>query len=503
MIEALLTLAPGALGLLALIAALIPKRARRVVLVALPITGAGFSVALFIFAGSGDTWRTIGLAPEATVIASALFCAWLSVAVTAGVRAQWRPIAHVGIASCGLTLAVTNNWIVPTLLFWVASSLALAALLRGRRGPLFAWCGLFISDAAFVAGLVGFSLENDVWQLSGSLTGWQLYCVLGAAIVRSGALPGIGAWGFLGPTSASAIPLLTGSSFAAVSLVTAPADRAAAVVALVLSLAFGIWSVARRGLSMSMVGSSAIALLLGCALVSPQALPVAGLGAVVAATGVALWPPALGRGSVERALLLAPFPLSSAFLGVAIAGAATLATAFTAEGAIDKVSWAALGFLLIAAAVACGAGAARVATHSPAIDGDVPADQNPERHEIWPRTQLAWTVIVLRVFALGSVAAALFAPEVFETSERLPLASDRDLGLFGAAVLAAGLFAWVGGRRPSPHVQPRTEPVSRGRPEPAGRLIPRLLTAAVLVLAIGVAGAVGFLTVEGLRVGFL
>jgi hypothetical protein len=475
-------------SLLALVLAagmLCPRGWRRPILVVTAVLGCAGGLALALDVGSESVWRSTTLEqPSGAIAGSAVACAWLLAGVL-GNRRTLGSAALMGLASSGLLLASLNDWIVPALLFWLASSVAVMLLLASdgiRVGALFA---VALSDLALVGALSLHALDDSTWTLPSSLDGLGLWLALGALVVRTGAIPAIGVWESLGTRSAPALPLLVGGSLALLGPLVAGAEQWAAVGALVGGLTCCLVALTAPELRIAVVGAWPVWLSLGLLLAAPDTLRVASVAALLAVTATALWPPteALGRG--PRGFLLGTLAGTPGFL--ALVAGATLAFERATEASTPGVSatWSALAALLllvVAAGVALGARIARQTG---------PGEADP---------LAGWS---MRALFLVALALGLAPPSLWGLPEHL--LGERSPWLIGAG-LALALGAALAAHRGSPSAAPTTEPME-AHPgvivyASEGEDVAVMVGVAALI-GLGSLAAVVYLAVEGLSYGFL
>ena len=502
-----LLLAHGVLGVLALATLLIRGRWRARSLVIICLTGAAFGVALVVLNGSLEQWRTTELRGVATLAGAAAAAAWLVAAAVSAPRCRSVTCALVGISSSALALAVVNDWAVPTLLFWLCSSLAVAVLAAEARRGLGVWVLLFASDVAFAAALVGSWADTRSWSLPAELEGWPFYVLVVAAVVRSGAIPATGAWGLLDAPGAPAVPLLVGGSFALLPVALGgPGDPWTGAGLFALALVVAVVLVIARGTAGGAISaaSPAIAVLLGLALIAPAGLIAAGLAAIVAGAAAALWPVARAEGGPERAVAFTAVPPTLAFMVAVTAVAVSVRETMAAEEVIDRVPWVLVLILGPVALTANLALAARLAVSSPQRVGGM------ERVRGGDVGGLA--LLVTRILVVLAIAAAVLPGGWLGIESPFAAWDARRASLFGVAAAVALGAAWLTARRTVGAASP--DPAGAGSlwafqpfrplPDPSpGSLPARLLTSVTLLLAVGAIATVGWFTFEGLRLGFL
>ncbi len=447
--------------------------------------GVTLSVLLALSGGDDQTWRTTLLTSEAaTVVGLSGACAWLLVGLLDLGSGRWDQASLVGVSVSGLALFASNRWLVPGLIFWMCAALAVAVGIRTEGAGGWAGLAAALSDAAVVAVLVVHGIDRGEWGMPAPLSGWELYVVLGAAALRSGAFPGVGPFELTRYRAALA-PVVIGGSFALLLRVGARAEPWAGVALLVVALAVAGWTVAQRDPARAAVASWPIALCLGAAYVAPGVVPGAAAAALVIATLVVLWPLSPGRGRAERGLVLTFAPATAGFVVIVGAARAAFAHAVGAEGETASLAWTVAAALLpvtLAAGVVVGV---RVARQS-----------EPRGYE--PAAVVGTWVVFAAAIVLGLAIRAVLgiSAEVLGPPERV-------LGLLVVALAAAALAAYLAGRT-------RTPLPAHGRGDvfrlevttgwPRAARVASTTAPAITALALG---ATLWLAYEGLREGFL
>lgn len=505
MAAAILLLGHAVLGALALPSVWLKSPWRARFLMGLALIGAGLGVALVVFNGSQEEWRTARLSEAATVVGFALAVSWLVVLVTGARAGGSSTCCLVGLAGSALAIAATNDWIVPALLFWICSSLAVAALAAQGRGGIWVWGVVFASDVALAAALLGQWVDTSAWTLPDALDGWRFYILLLAVGLRAGVVPTVGVWGLLGRSGAPAVPLLVGGAFALLPMALGgEGDPWSGVVLFVVAVGVSIAGLGFRTLRgrLSFGLAAPIAAFLGLAVMAPAALAPAGIAALIAAMVAALWPASVVEAGRDRvAALTALPPLVGLVAAVTALGAAVEHTVL-AEEVIDKVPWTLALVLAPAALTALLAYALRLASRASGEAG------------WWPRLRRAeegaLVLLITRVVLLFAVAGTVLPGEWLGFAAPFSAWEERKAVLFGAAILLAVGAAWWVSRRAHAAAAPEEVPAVREEivigtlPAPRPGSVPaRVLTVVTLLLAIGVIAAVGWLTFEGLRLGFL
>lgn len=466
----------------------VPRGLKGIVTVMAAALGVAAGVAVAVLGSEELVWRTTTLsAPRALIVGTAVASAWVLVGVLEGAR---NPAvgALVGVASSALLVASLNEWVVPALLFWLASSVALLALVsleRVRTGAVLAIVG---SDLLLAGSFCLEALDGRVWTIPGSITGLPLGLAVAAFVVRSGALPRVGGWETLDSPAAPALPLLLGGSLAVAGVPLSGSGPWIATGALVAAVACCLLAVAGARISMALAGAWPAWLSLGLAASAPQALQPIALAVLITMTVVWLWPATLGRARAARGLALSLLPPSAGFVAIVTGVLTAFDRAEHAGSTATSLIWSAVAALLavaLASGVALGARAAsRTRSHS---EGSVA------------------TVAVWAVAALG-LGVGLLPAEVLGSGRDVIGDSTRVLVLQGVALglgAAAALVAWrrTLSRSSVPQTQLEVDTGSLGYSDDRADVAVMLVVAALI--ALGTLGAVGYLTFEGLSYGFL
>lgn len=495
MISVVLLAGHGGLGLLCLVALLLRGRWRSGTLLFFCLTGVGLGIALIVLNQSSETWRTTELSSICTVVGASAACAWLIAAVTGAANGRVLVCSLIGVSSSALALAATSRWAAPALFFWVCSSLGIAVLAGRARARGSVWVVLFASDVALAAVLVGTWSDTKDWLLPTELDGWAFYALLLAALLRAGAIPGIGTWGLTTTFGAPALPLLTGSAFALLPIALGPADPWVGAGFFALALGAGIWGIVRRTLLVSIASGSLIAVLLGLALIAPQGLVAAGFAAVLAGAVVASWP-AVTAGGVERAILFTVLPIGAAFIALGTGVVVAIEETAVAQDVVDKVPWS-LVLVLIPTSVAATLALAVRAARSQANRGvNNEAVGHPKR---------ALALAANRLLLVGALAGVLIPGEWLGLEAAYAQWEPRRAVLVGSAIVLGAAAAFFSSRRPRNVEAATVTPVLVEfslDPRP-GSLPARVLSWVGLLFAVVATGAVAWFTLEGLRLGFL
>lgn len=463
--EWILCLGHAVLGLLLLPAASAsPRTRRRAVELA---SGAGVLLGAGLVAAGqwdADPWRTVvfdsSSATPAGIVAAA---AWLVTGALAGRSPRVEGAALTGVAATGLVLGVAGRYVVPALLFWLCSSLALAAIARSTSR----WVVLAVSDAALCVGAIVHVASTDEWTWDG-LEGGALIAVALAAVVRAG--------GFL--TGPGGLTLVTGGGVALAAARFETPEPLLAVVFVVLAGAVAAVGLLRPAAGPAVVAAWSAALALALCAAAPEHAALAATAAALAVAACELWPSTEGRGGVARGLLVSSVPLTAGF-GIVASGTAEAFALATGNGD-DRALWTIAAVLLpavFAGGVLAGARAARA-------DGS----------GFVPEAVLATWVLLGAALATGIVPALVGATE--------PLGDSGGAFALQLFALAAGAGAGLFARRSSLQLERPGAGLVRAEVPAPVHLAPPARWAAAAVAASTIAAA-GWLTVDGLRVGFL
>lgn len=438
--------------------------------------GVLLGLALVVARSSIAPWRGIAFEPGGAAIAGAsVACAWgLAMALDIG-RDRWWVGATVGVGSTALLLMAGSMWTAPALMF--AGVLLLASTLILERTSRAAWVVVAIADAASIAALAGYSLDVETWRLPGEVHGASAIPFGVSLVLRAGALPRVGIARTIASPGAAFIPLVVGSGFVLMVRFLDRPEPLGAAAALTLACVVALAPVVRRSLDPVTVAAWPVLLGAGIGLASAPAGVPAAVGAVLGSTAVVLWPDALDRGRLSRALLLTCIAPNVAFAALATAASGAFVAATSVTEPLDAAAWAIVSVLLpaaLAAGVAFGVLVARTESGG---------GYHPE------------AVFMTWLLAGGTVAAGwmLGAGGVYEALGGIPAA-----GLFALA-LASGVFAAARVRGLELASVGPLAKVANRRPRDVGRW------AAGVALLVSVASvvAIAWFTVDGLRLGFL
>jgi hypothetical protein len=485
---ALFTLGHGALGVACLITAFLPERGRGVAARIVAWGGVGLGVALVVAHATSHAWRTVHLSPTSAAITGAATAgAWLLVAVMQLGSERWRLGCLVGVGAAGLTAFSTNEWLVPALLFWLCSSAAIAVLSAHATSRVMVWLALVVSDGLLVIVLANQVSATDNWRLLSPVSGWPFWVIVCSALIRLGTVPRLGVWGALGSPAAPALPLLVGGGFALIAGLAARAEPWLALMLVSAAVVVIAHALARARASLAAVAPWPVVLATGIAWLDPSSAGIAAVGALVPATALALWHESGTRARTGRALVFSFVPTTAGFAAVAAGAGASFDRAVGLPDLAEAVPWMGTAALLpvaLAGSVVLGARIARggwevaaAELQSPVPDGGV------------------------AVLVVASITAGLSpTPLSFRWEDEVWLYLLALLGGMWAAAEAwrrnsggpaRALKDWAPGRPPGlgvPVVGPRTA---------------RLTAWAALGLGLAAGGAGAWITLDGLRTGFL
>jgi len=467
--------------------ALAPRGWRRPILLVTALVGVIAGMALALTAGDETVWRSTTLGQPRGVIAGAtVACGWL-LAGALGSDKTLGSAALGGLASTGLLLATQGDWIVPALTLWLASSVALIALVsRGtlRVGVLLA---LGISDLALVGAFALHALDERLWTVPSSLDGLPLVLAAAAFVVRSGALPRAGIWEALDSEAAPALPLLLGGPLAMLGGPLSGAGTWFAVASLGGALVLGASALVGSELRLSVVGSWPAWLCLGLIATAPAVLIPAALAAVLAASVVALWPATHGMGRAGRGILVGFLPLTAGWIAIVGAAVAAFDRAGAGPGGRSP-SWNLIAGLLPLTVAAGIALAARVARQTA------------------PASSAATATWAGRALLVAGICIGLLPPSA------LGLARDTlgDLGgvlaLNGAAVglsVVAGAIAYRWGSRGDEGFEGPVEATTGTLVYSEDQADTAVMVGVFALIALGSLATVIYLAIEGMSYGFL
>ena len=419
---------------------------------------------------------------RAHLIGIATACAWLLFLTVERTRQEgdWDACLLVGVGASGLSLFGANQWAIPALLFWVVTALAAAALTARVPGTGAARATIFGATGFVAASVAAELLGVGRWELH-ELSGWSWGLLIAAIVLLSGAVPGTGGWSSFGrTTSAPAFPLLTGAAFLFVAGPSSTDEPYVALALILVGIGAGIASVVRPVLEVRLIGTWAIALMLGLAFVAPsgQVPARAGFAAVIAVTGLILWPLSLGRAQIERGLLVAFVSITTGFNAISLAAGGAFDAATATEDVVTAAPWALIAALLPAALASGVILGARIGRRA-----------EPEEYTV-EGVLATWALF------LAALAWGLF-----------PVGSGSGVGglwlYVVAALVGAGAARFTARNGPAPELPPgevdeldlRILDVSAG--------IEVGLSRGALVLGAASVVAVLVLTYQGLRLGFL
>ena len=246
-----------------------------------------------------------------------------------------------------------------------------------------------------------------------------------------------------------------------------------------VAVAVGLWAVRAERFDITIIGAWPLAAMFCVLVVVPGAPWQAVAGSLFALTAVLLWPHALGRGQVERGLLLAFIPPMAGFSALVAAAVATFDRATSIPEVLAAAPWTGVTGLLpvvLATGVVLGARLGRAT--------------EPENYDAAP------VIATWLVFGLALVAGLW--PRFVSPDD--PGSAAKVFGLHVLALIAAGVAARFLPVAEDIEVQ-QTSLVAEPLHLPPG-------TERVVVWGSGAIGlvaiaAVVWSTLAGLRVGFL
>jgi len=471
-------LAAGALG---------PRGWRRPILIGAASVGVIAGVALALGAGDETVWRATTLGqPRGPIAGVSVACGWL-LAGALGSDRTLGSAALVGLASTGVLLATQGDWIVPALTLWLASSVALGALVSQGALRVGALLALGISDLALVGAFALHALDERVWTVPSSLEGLPLVLAVAAFVVRSGALPRAGIWETLDSRATPALPLFLGGPLALLGVPLSGAGAWFAAASFGVALVLGGAALVGSELRLSVVGSWPVWLCLGLIATAPEVLIPAALAALLAVSVVALWPATNGKGRAGRGILVGFLPLTAGW--IAIVGAAV--AAFDRAGAGPggrSLSWSLIAGLL-PLAVAAGIALAALVARQTAPDTSTAT----ATWATWALSTAGICIGLLPTSALGLARDTL---------------GDLDgvLALNGTAVglaVVAGAIAHRWGSRGDEGFEGHVEASSGTLVFSEDEADTAVMVGVVALIALGSLAAVIYLAIEGMSYGFL
>lgn len=472
-----LLLAPAGIAVVAVLSARLEQPQRERFMQGLAVAGTALGLLLFFGAPVlNERWRTVEMTPSGTRIAGiAIVAAWGLVAVAERSRGggRWDTVALTGVASTALSLYALNGWTVPALLFAGIASLA-AAMLHDRPGvPV----GIVAFAMAALAGaLLWRTFGSEAWDLPLPLAGARIWpAALAAAAFAAAAVVSESRDR---PTPAT--PLCLGLAFATLGSVASAAGPVVALAVIGAALAAVVRTLVKEKVSQRVVMIWVVAVTIGLAALSANLYVTtrAAIAGVVAASAIRLWPLSLGRGQIERGILVAFVAVTAGFNAIAAAASYSFERSTTVERVLDAGPWAAIAALLpaaLAGGVVLGAAVAR----------------NPEPEDFTRSGVLGtWGLVLL------SVVVGIF-PYIGDAPED---------GLIGPGLYVVAVVAGVGAARYARGLgaaEAVADVDSHFLDVPLKIPWPRPAAIATQVLAVVTAVTLIGVTVQGLRVGFL
>jgi hypothetical protein len=466
---------------------LVAREWRRPILLVAAAVGFAGGVSLALASGDETGWRSTTLGqPQGPIAGAAVACAWL-LAGALGSDRTLGSAALVGLASTGVLLATLGDWIVPALVLWLTSSVALVALVSMGGLRVGALLALGVSDLALVGAFSLHALVERSWTVPLSLGGLPLALAAASFVVRSGALPLTGIWETLDSRAAPALPLLLGGPLALLGVPLSGSGPWVSFAALVAALGLSGLALFGPELRLSMIGSWPVWLSLGLIAAAPVVLIPVALAALLSLSAVALWPATHGSARSSRGVLLGLLPITAGWM--AVVGSAVVT--FEREGASSggrPVAWSLIAGLLPLIVAAGVALATRVARQS------VPNTSEPPAR---------WATHALLV---GSLCMGLLPPSAVGLARDTLGDLDRVLILNGAAVglaFLAGAISYVRGPRGWPSVGANVEAIGGTLVYSEDRADNAVMVGVFALIALGSLATVVYLAFEGLSYGFL
>lgn len=469
-----LFLAPAGLSLAFLAASRAPAEVRDRIVRWGAWLGIGLGAGLFVMRDRLAGWRALDIGPEEAAIAGlAVACTWgLVIALDLG-EDRWWVGALAGVSGTALVGVAGAQWTIPVLLFLGCGSAAVC--LAAARANRAAWLSLAASDGAIAAALIADVVSSEAWPAPGNLGSILLIPLLIACALRLGLIVRIGAPGLIGtPASALAPIVVAGGLIPVARWVERPLPAVAGAV-LLIAVAIAAWSVLRRRFVPSIAGTWPAALGGGLLLTSERATTPAAVAVLLGITVVCLWPDALERGRLSRAVVLSGVVPTITFGAIAIAARESFTRATEDGETLEVAAWLFVSGLL-PVAFASGVAVAVFAARTEAKGG-----YHPEA------VFMTWVTLAASVL----IGFALGPSQVYGALGGGPAA-----GMFGAALLLGAVAA---ARAPG---GAEVEPSARVTPDAGLRVGAWAGVVSLALLTVGAAG-IAWITVVGLQQGFL
>jgi hypothetical protein len=435
---------------------------------------AGVLVGLALALWGGDAWRTLGSSRDLMVLAGlAVVLGWWLVLALDRIEGHASQAALFGVAAAALPLFAATQWLVPALMFLAA--IALATVLSAYLDKAGAAAACWAVGLCLIAGAL-YLAAGDGWARPGSLEGTEAALLMAGVGVLLWPLDLPGSWRAAGRASAAAIPLLHAAAFAALAAAGLASQPWAASGVLAVAVMTTLWQEIRSGGEPS-PGALSTGACLAAALAVPSLAVPAGIAAVFGATVGSLGAPHV----LGTALLGGVVPLSSGWLVLLAAITRSFGSAGGSADLADRLPWLVLAGL---APVVLVAGSLGIAVWTKGV-----------RRAGRLRTVAGEGPLVL------SLLGTAFPGAILRLGDS-PLGTGRGVTwLLLVALAAGGTTAWILHTRapatqPAPGASPSVGPPQAGRPERFAALAGLVLTAALGLFA-------AFVTVMGLKVGFL
>jgi hypothetical protein len=447
-------------------------------------SGAGMllGLSLALTGAQGSSWRVVSLEPGPTSLAGlAAVLAWFLVGVLDGENGSWDKAAAVGVGTSSLGLMLTSEWVVPTLLFAFCFLTAMGLLVAAAAAREVLW--IFIGAGGVLLGgaLVVAQLDTSTWPMPDIEGGPALGMLLAGVVALAVGMGWWGRAGSAGSAGAAVVPLLGAAAFGVLGGSGAGAQAVSGAVVLAGAALVGAATV-RFGHEHEASGLWAVLIGLGVALVAPSAAYPAGIATVIA-LAAGSFEPRDHRAGPETSLVTSFSPLTAGFAVLSFGAVEAFDQAAVRSGS-DAAPWVAVSALFPAALAGGIYLAARIARQARGV----------WRHGLTPSLVLAAVAVLFGFF-----------PRVLTRLPEAPLSTGGGTGgLYILALIAGGAAIWAvlhdtdaTPRANEASLESRVKVVLT---RPAHRRTARLIA---LVLGIAVFAGAGWLTFEGLRVGFL
>lgn len=436
---------------------------------------AGISLAV---GGGNAAWRTLGDERDLVVLAGvAVAAGWALVLALDHVEGHATEATCLAVAACALPLVLAGEWLVPVLMFMAAIAVGAALASHAARN------GALVLQLAAGLGLLAAALvtaRGDVWARPTSLDGTDAALLIAGAAVLLCPLDRVGGWRAAGYPNAAILPLLHAAAFGVLAAADLAPQPWAASGVLAVTLASSLWHGIRSPEGFA-PGPLAVGAALAAALLAPELAVSAGIAAVLSSAIGALGAP-YGSGA---ALVGGAVPLTAGWLVLLAAISKAFRLAGGSEDLVDRLPW--LAFVSLAPLVMTAGIVGTVRWMAAA------------RSSGRLRTFAAEAVLLYAVLSVGW-------PEQMLRLQGSPLGDpSKVFWLVVLALLAGGgVTAYLSAREAATKDEPEAsvamEP-TRTPPQPGS--IDRWAGLAGWAGVAAVVGITTFLTLQGLKVGFL